>query len=239
VNPSGCTPVPQVMADYKGAAGEAKDAGDHATLQSEQAAWRERALQFLRKRGSFDTDEGGNSKLRKRYRVKAFEWCLAVDNALRVGTGRGLATFRRPADESLSPFEWPRLSLAPDQGTDGLAALSFLMYDQSINIDITPDTSHGMWRDVQLSIKRTGHWSFLLLMVASFNIVHGPFEEDRFYNVVKEAVLEYFTVADPATCPIFQHYLPYILQDRGEEERLTEEGVEAALWEDLYICYAR
>lgn len=222
------------MRDHRGAAAEAKEAGDQAQVQAAQQAWRERALQFLKKRGALE-DQEGTAKPRKRYRTTAFEWCLAIDNALRVGTGRGLAFFKKPTDGALSPFAWPRLSMAPDQGTDGLAALNYLMYDQSLNIDLTPDTSHGMWRDVQLAIKRTGHWSSLLLLVSTFNVFHGPYEEDRFYHVVKEAVQEYFLVADPSTCPIFQHYMPYILQDRGEEERIAEEGIEAALWEDLLL----
>lgn len=160
-----------------GAAGEAKESGDKAAVASERQTWRDRALQFLKKRGCSDE---GTAKARKRHRVTAFAWCLAVDSALRVGTGEGLARFKRQSDGALSPLAWPRLSLAPDQGTDGLAALSYLMYDQGINVDYTPDTSHGMWRDVQLSIKRCGHWSFLLLLVSCFNIFHGPFEEDRF-----------------------------------------------------------
>ena len=225
-------PPPQVMKDYMGAAGEAKESGDKAAVASEKQTWRDRALQFLKKRGCSDD---GTAKARKRHRVTAFAWCLAVDNALRVGTGEGLARFRRQSDGALSPLAWPRLSLAPDQGTDGLAALSYLMYDQGINVDYTPDTSHGMWRDVQLSIKRCGHWSLLLLLVPCFNIFHGPFEEDRFFHIVKEAVQEYFLVADPCSCPVFQHYLPYILQDRGEEERITESGIEAVLWEDQ-VC---
>ena len=50
----------------------------------------------------------------------------------------------------------------------------------------------------------------------------GPSRKVVFFHIVEEAVQEYFLAADPCSCPVFQRYLPYILQDRGEEERITE-----------------
>ena len=49
-------PPPQAMKDYMGAAGGAKESGDKAAVASERQTWRDRALQFLRKRGC--SDEG-------------------------------------------------------------------------------------------------------------------------------------------------------------------------------------
>jgi hypothetical protein len=230
-----CGSNPQALKDYRGIAQEHAAFGDQQALLADRATWRARALQLLQKRGAAEVGEGAEAegkRKRARYRTKAYEWLLALDNALRISVGEGLVRYRMPDPAAgVDPLKWPRLSLAPDQGTDGMAAVHYLMYSKGINIDMTPDTSHGMWRDVQLSIKRAGHWSLLLLVTACFNIFHGPFEEDRFWHTVKDAVAEYFLVADPHSCPIFQYYLPLILDDRDEAERLTEEGIENAMWE--------
>ena len=42
---------------------------------------------------------------------------------------------------------------------------------------------------------------------------------------------EYFNVADPLTCPIWNWLLPKLLRDRGWEDRASKEGISQYMWE--------
>ncbi len=70
----------------------------------------------------------------KKYRSKALEWGLAVDNALAVVTGFGFEKYDvklmmgNAESPGTCPFLWPTLSIAPDQGPDGFAFIQGLLH---------------------------------------------------------------------------------------------------------------
>ena len=57
-------------------------------------------------------------KPRKRYRKAAWHWLCCVHNQLSQYISKGLLHFEKPKD--VSPDLWPRCSMHPDMGSDGI-----------------------------------------------------------------------------------------------------------------------
>lgn len=215
---------------------EAAAAGDRRALAKERDSWIANARAFLRKRrlpGSSTTS--GDAKRRKTFRLKSARWVVAVDNALRVSTGSGLTHFCQESEQARrgSPFDWPRLTVTADMGPDGLCALAFLKQQRLMCCWEVPDFSHGVWRDFQLALRHTGHWSFFLILITTMNIVHGPFEEQMNFADIKESIRSYMVSADPESCPVFSSYLRQILKDWKMSERIHEADIARTVFELL------
>jgi hypothetical protein len=104
--------------------------GEQKELTDSKVFYRSAARTFLH-RGMAGADELGPAEPRpKRYRVKALEWGISEDNALLVCTGAGFERFDAAPfiDKKASPYTWPSLSIAPDQGSDGFAFINGLMH---------------------------------------------------------------------------------------------------------------
>lgn len=56
---------------------------------------------------------------RKRHRSKAVQWVAWMDNALRQSLLRGWAHWRVSRNTDISPFLWPRITVAIDEGSGG------------------------------------------------------------------------------------------------------------------------
>ena len=84
-----------------------------------------------------------------------------------------------------------------------------LGYHEPIRINCTAfwDCGHGSWRDTLSMIKKSGHYSFVILALAFANRLHGPQETDSRYQQCKEAMKSHFEVATPATSPLFREYV--------------------------------
>lgn len=116
---------------------------------------KQRHTNFLkRQRGSCTT----NWQPRKIRRASAKLFLLGLDNQLKQFCD-GLKTFQigmKPVLERGDPSEWPKLSIAADQGGDQLCAINALMRKYACNIDFVPDPSHGIQNDLWLSGKTQG-----------------------------------------------------------------------------------
>ncbi len=120
------------MKDYRGEAQITSDIGDHQGFAIAKAAYRYEARAYLDKglAAAAGSDIGPVEPRRKRHRVKSLEWGLAVDNCLLFCTGAGFGKFDVTASirESKCPYDWPALSVAPDQGPDGYCFLNALQH---------------------------------------------------------------------------------------------------------------
>ena len=187
------------------------------------------------------TEGGAVKPPKKRQRTKAYQWLLAVDNILRQYTGKGLANYLAPDGSTLDPgskpdpedpYSWPWLGIALDRGSDSWAAKQFLKYGLLANIEEFPDQSHDCWNDVRNALRETGLWNHVLVMVLALNLSHAPFEEGRWFNMIKDAFTEYHSVASHHD-PIFVMLLPKILNDWGELHRQAEPNIAQEVWDRL------
>ena len=108
-----------------------------------------------------------------------------------------------------------------------------------MNIDDVSDLSHKAWSSMRLAIRSAGLWGHLLVWVVTANVDFCPFREDRFFNELQLALREYFHVADPRTCPLFQERVVGILEDDGASQTLRSEDTVDRVWEDASVVARR
>ena len=171
---------------------------------------------FLRAgEGDGDEDEGEAADRGKvLYRKKAQLWVRCLEHQFRLGTSlAGFHLFAKPQGDG-DPLLWPLLTVAPDQGLDGLAALNFLKHHCGLNLRSFWDPNHGAWNDCKFVLKQLGLWCFMNLMALVFNLQHGPWDDNRWYEELKNAAHEVKNHLGPSTA-LFQWLLPRILEDAG------------------------
>ena len=180
------------------------------------------------------SSNAGSLQKRKLHRKKALAWLRCADNALRSGASFGLEEFAITEEVmKLDPLTWPQLVICADQGSDGLAAFNWLAQTQRFNGEFIGDPAHGMANDLKLALQRCGVWKHTLLMTAMLNVPHGPWKEQRFFQKLSEAHQEYLSSANAETCPLFNHYYPALLKDRGLEGDIGDDTLPQKVWDML------
>ncbi len=149
------------MKDYRGNATIAQDTGDLGELAGEKRFYRSAAQMYL---SSGVTGAGEQDlvveKKPKRFRTKSMEWGIAVHNALRVSSGQGLERFNIAPHiaSGVVPYEWPSLSVAPDQGGDGFCFLNAMMNGafkpMTLNVEVIQCTYSYVILDVAFAISQ-------------------------------------------------------------------------------------
>lgn len=173
----------------------------------------------------------------KRYRLGAKHFLYNLDNQVRRALPlQGLASFVRDAEGQGCWGDWRRwrhLTLCVDQGSDGLAACSFLRH-LSLNLCVVTDFSHGGQNDFYDGLRDTSLWSFWVLMLVVFNCEHGPWDDDLRYHQILESWQQACAHYAPSTMELFQHHLPAIQEDCAKVEGMLDgelgEAQEKVLW---------
>lgn len=196
-----------------------EDRPDLATALA--VGWRAQARSFLVRGKRLAEDPPGGSRPRKKHRAAAKDLALALDNAVRCGTGLSLQHFQAPrGGHSTPPFTWPRLVLSLDQGSDNLAMAHALQYGESfdLNLSVFWDFSHAGWNDVRASLKACGRWGWFLVSMVAFNSLHGPWAECGFYEKMRAGANEYLLMLsrEGTDCPLLSFYLEEILVESGD-----------------------
>ena len=134
--------------------------------------------------------------------------------------------------EKDDPYLWPWLGIAIDRGPDSWAGKQFLKYGLHCNVEEFPDQSHDNWNDNRMALRETGLWNHVLIMIIVLNLAHAPFDDGKWFPMVRDAFLEYHKVAS-CRCPIFLMLLPKILCDWNELHRINEPGIAQDVWSRL------
>lgn len=172
---------------------------------------------------------------RKRHRRSALQWLAAVDNQMMMSTGKSFMHFRIPSDLAKAgpPESWPRLSVAPDQGGDGLCAVNFLSRSLGCNVDLTPDMSHGINNDVWQAFQDMGVKPQMLLWLIAFNVPMGPHLSDSRHQEIKLALQDLFRNHEPQETPLFVAMAPAMLSEAAFADLNDVPDPLGALWERL------
>ena len=119
----------------------------------------------------------GSWRPQRQRRIGARRHLENLDNQLLVATSfQGLNTFA-PKPKQLQWEDWrrwPSIQLAQDMGSDGLSAYHAYVYHFRANAILWPDPSHGVHRDVQMTLKECCLWRVFLLAMVGWSLSFGP-----------------------------------------------------------------
>ena len=147
----------------------------------------------------------------------------------------GLVHFQqaKPLAERMHPLTWPRLSIGADMGPDIVAGVAALQRKYMINVDYTPDTSHGVHNDIWLAGTDAGLKSFMYTLLLTINVPVGPWCEDARFCQVVQALDELLANENPHTCPLFMELFPRIVQETGKDSYDVQGNLEQQIWNEL------
>lgn len=230
--PAACPPNPKEIPQYASDL-DAPAARTAAAVRSKREEWIRRARAWLSKRGG-----AGAWRAKRKKRSKALQTLRALNHQLKHGLDLPLRHFRRPAEGSASakrPLTWPTASWCCDSGPDIVAAFHFVSRHEpvALNIDFVLDLNHLCWNAAKRSLKAARLWGHQLLMLLSFLMRHGPFNQASRLQQCKQAFGEYLQVASPQTCPLFDDLLPRLLRDRHREKDMAQANIQDEIWSEL------
>ena len=116
-----------------------------------------------------------------------------MDNALTVTTGHGLDKFVVTSDmeATVSAYDWPDVTVAADQGSDGLAAANACQFGPlRMGLETLDDDDHGDHNDMDDTIVKCGLYPHQKLMELARNAHQGPWGEGRRHIEIADAVGE-------------------------------------------------
>lgn len=178
-------------------------------------------------------------RLVKWHRVSSRLWVYSLDRQLLTSTASGgLAGFRYVAGAS-SWREWqscPYLAVAMDLGSDGVCGWNALAWDFDINTVARPDPPHGCQRSLENCLRQSGCWDFWLLMLITWNLEFGPWQEAGRRNELGDTLGNLYTNFEPFECLLFLHHVGQMVKDLEDHNvyilPLTK-SLEAELWDFL------
>jgi len=185
-------------------------------------------------------DDAAENTQKKQNRGKACMWLQKVNAMVVESSGKSLLWYSRPkVEDVLSPctedvWKLPCLTVVPDQGSDGVAALSWLKACDGGKTLTTEwwDPSHRGWRCVSGTAKHCGLWTTIVLLLIANSVNYKAYS--MWYAVQKQVFELWLKHMNPETCPFLDRWLPDILEDFGWSSRISEEGIKAEVWEEMW-----
>lgn len=222
-------PFPEVQKQYV----THEELGGEQAKKVGAAAWRERSRWLAKRKMGITCDEKVAPQ-RKRRRVKTYQAVISVSNMIEQMCGVDLGHFfvpMTPDGKLTSPFTWPHLNLACDQGADMMALDHYLGYGRRCNVhcdwDPTQGAHNGAFKD---SLKEVGLWRHMLGMMSAMNTAYVSTMPPPRMQQVRDAVEEYMRSADPLTDGWFQVWLPHILRQMGSDTHIADEHAAIEVW---------
>ena len=224
-----CMNAPQVVTDFVGEYPTAVDCGEDPSAAKQALAHRQ--VSWLKRKAG----EKQTWRPRKRHRVAACKWGQHLDQQVLISAGVGLKHFQQaeePADRP-APWTWPRLSIAPDMGSDWFSMINALQGRFCFNVDVTYDPSHGVWDDIQHMLKMAGLGPWTILMMVVFNVPSGPWADDARFQQVVTALGSLFDNFRPSEAPLFQHLSTQLIEEMGATAAHDDESPEQIVWNKM------
>ena len=178
----------------------------------------------------------GKPKAKKKakiHRKKAFQWIVALDNALMTTTGMRLKDYI-VADEwlesSLNVHQWPLLMGVGDKGPDGVCAVNFLKF-LKVCIDMWWDPSHGAWGSCRYGVEFAGLGVFIFLMMIAMNCGQGEWKDGARGSQVRTATIAVSSSLSCSENMLFQWCLPGIIKEKMLDRHAGDPAFHQILYE--------
>jgi len=114
-----------------------------------------------------------------------------------------------------------------------MSAQSWLKRKKLANIQGNLDPSHGIHNGFLEAAEKAGWKTFVRMLLLSRSVEAGPWHEDRRFRQLQESWDETFKHTSWRDSPIFQEFVPAILDDQDKMHRLAAEGIMDTLWTEL------
>lgn len=135
-------------------------------------------------------------------------------------------------------MQWPTISWASDQGSDGLCALNFLR-NSRVAVMRVADQSHRISNDADLALSDCRLSQVVALVSFIIGTDAGPWGQGRWYQSMVEATTNYLAMASPEECPLFNDLLPKIAGDMNERDLLPDDAWKAEAFANIRGVYNR
>lgn len=166
----------------------------------------------------------------KRYRVGAWRNLLSLDRQLRGLSLQGLAQFQHQPDRPW--HSWPILTVAWDQDSCNVASAHFMLYKAGLCADIVWDPAHGAWNSVKMMATESGQMGFLLALLCTWNLPHGPWADDARSSQILELLQELSSGPLEHIPPLLAARLGEIADELGTGEQLSGDSL-PEVWESF------
>jgi len=229
------------LSQYHGALDKALDEQDDAAVRELRSGWKRKGRSWAKR----DLDSVELDPPPKRHRSAAYAFLCAVQNMFSVSFNWPLTKFRAlPSvydDLNSDPYSWPSLRLSLDRGSDGRAALFFLMYSLvfKLNIEAIWDASHDVARDVEGAVADIGCFHLITLILVVWNLPFGPWDSGTRHGQLLESMAEYFRGISHRTCPLFNLTWETMAAEMGIHEHSSDrDSFMADMWKHFKECRA-
>ena len=168
-------------------------------------------------------------------RKKAYSWLVCYDHMVRESTSfGGLQAFEYPAaSRPADPWSWRLLICTMDQGSDGLAAASFLRHQLEMNFEVRFGPSHRSWSDTKAALRYAQLWCHEILQIICYNAEFGKWHDDERCWQVRDVVSANFRALTEPNDEVFHMLMDGVLEDSGLEGELGDAGIRSQLYQYL------
>ena len=229
---------------------------DQPFTRDEKSSWRQEAAKFIEARRTDDaatrdlTDVKMLGRKKNLCRLHAFDFLVALNNMIFAASGLHLLDFEVPG-RGATKFQRDKrkevgavaaavdrvvrvLVLIMDQGSTNWASTWFMQYQLGLALCVLPDPWHRLWNDIRNACAGSGFWGTILAMVIVFNVSYGPWNGEKWFNVITASALELAAVhEDGHWDPIFMHFVSRISSDKGDPTTLLTDAQVQELWDGI------
>ena len=195
-----------------------------------------------------DEEDQVMQKVKKKPRVASYDMLLAMEHVLDAIGDHQLESFlpkdKTDEESKVSILDAPTLVTLTDCGSDCFCPMWFALSHLKMRLWHFPDPRHRLVREEANAAQHSGLRGCLALSDVILQFFLGPWEEHKWWQVVKEETSQYLNMARLAAKAgenhegnaLVRHLLPKIAQEQGwVENETTLERVHEALSEALFL----
>ena len=143
----------------------------------------------------------------------------AIDYVLSLVLGVGLEHFS-PGPEDGALLDRPTLAFHLDEGSSGYTMCWYLQYHLGLRTAVVRDVFHREWNDIKGALADCSLWWVVLLTTLAFNLNHGPWNNEAWWQEMKEGSKEVLALEQFGN-PLWQSFYPWVCRDRDEPQAGT------------------
>ena len=172
------------------------------------------------------------------HRVAVKHYGSSKDNQIMLYSGRGLGYYKPDREQWVwqNWRTWPHYNFSCDLGSDGLCEMNAGLRKFMLNVTLWPDADHGCQRSTVETLQSAQLFDFLILMMVTFNLPHGPDNNDVRWNQILGVEDALAQRHNARSCVLFQAHVVDMINELRETgtELPGEKDADLEVW-DLWL----